>query len=81
MRADEIIENNRKIGNGSLKTEVDIARATLSVLTDISETLAMMTDLTASIYGREILNKKQLEQIRQQQMARQMPQVMQNAEQ
>jgi fumarylacetoacetate (FAA) hydrolase family protein len=81
MRADEIIENNKKIASGSLKTTVEIERATLSVLTDISETLAMMTDLTASIYGREILNKKQLEQIRQQQMARQMPQVMQNVEQ
>ena len=81
MRADEIIENNQRIGSKVLKTELDVAKATLSVLTDISETLAMMTDLTASIYGREILNKKQLEQIRQQQMARQMPQVMQNVEQ
>lgn len=73
MRADEIIENNQRIGSKVLKTELDVAKATLSVLTDISETLAMMTDLTASIYGREILNKKQIEQMRKQRM--------QNAEQ
>lgn len=73
MRADEIIENNQRIGSKVLKTELDVAKSTLSVLTDISETLAMMTDLTASIYGREILNKKQIEQMRKQRM--------QNAEQ
>ena len=75
MRSDEIIENNKKIANGSLKTTVEIERATLSVLTDISESLAMYVDLTANIYGREIFNKKQVEQImKQQEMQKQMQQ-------
>ena len=75
MRADEIIENNQKISESSLKSAVEVERAILSVLTDISETLAMYVDLTANIYGREIINKKQVEQIRrQQEMQKQMQQ-------
>lgn len=75
MRVDEIIENNQKISESSLKSEVEVERQILSVLTDISETLAMYVDLTANIYGREIFNKKQVEQIRrQQEMQKQMQQ-------
>ena len=75
MRVDEIIENNQKISESSLKSAVEVERAILSVLTDISETLAMYVDLTANIYGREIFNKKQVEQIRkQQEMQKQMQQ-------
>jgi hypothetical protein len=72
MRIDEIVENNKKIAQSSLKSETEIARATLSVLTDISETLAMFLDLTGNIYGREILTPKQIEQIRRKQALQKM---------
>ena len=80
MRTDEVVENNKKISEQSLKTATEVERQILSVLTDISETLAMQVDLTANIYGREIFNKKQMEQMRhremqkQQQMQQMMPQ-------
>lgn len=55
MRVDNIIENNKKIQeNFKLDTDKGRQLAILSVLTDISETLALYVDIYASIYGREI---------------------------
>lgn len=55
MRTDKIIENNKKLAKEcKLGTPEGRQLAILSVLTDISETIALYTDLLASIYGRSI---------------------------
>lgn len=59
MRTDKIIENNKKLSKDcKLGTPEGRQLAILSVLTDISETMALYTDLMASIYGRSIQYQK-----------------------
>jgi hypothetical protein len=53
MRIDEVIENNKKMQkNYRINTEEGRQAAILSVLTDISETLAIMVDLYGIVHGR-----------------------------
>ena len=53
MRIETVKQNQRKIVKEcNLKEPEGIAQAQLSVLTDISETLAMHFDLLCSVYGR-----------------------------
>ena len=61
MRTNEVIENNKKLQEqfNGFKDEKSIRLATLSVLTDISETMALFTDLFANIYGRQIMNNEE----------------------
>ena len=56
MRSDRIIENNKGLiaKHHGLKTDKDIAMATLDVLTDISETLAGFLDFMTFIYNRKV---------------------------
>ena len=55
MRIEDVVNNNKNLTNNcKLNTEEGRQLATLSVLTDISETLAMMVDLYGVIHGREI---------------------------
>lgn len=59
MRIEEVFENNRKLPTQvQLTTEEGRQLATLSILTDISETLAMMLDLYGVVHGREVSLKK-----------------------
>lgn len=57
MRSDRIIENNKGLiaKHHGLKTEKDIAMATLDVLTDISETNAALLDFFSLIFNRGIV--------------------------
>ena len=53
MRIETVKTNQRKIVREcNLKEPEGIAQAQLSVLTDISETLAMYFDLLCAVYGR-----------------------------
>lgn len=55
MRIDEVITSNKKLSqNCRLNTEEGRAIATLSVLSDISETLAILTDLYGIVHGRVV---------------------------
>ena len=56
MRTNRIIENNKGLvqKHNGLKTELDIQRATLDVMTDISETLAAFFDFMTFIYNRQV---------------------------
>ena len=59
MRIDEIAENNKKLPKQyRMTTEEGRQLAMISVLTDISETLAIFTDVYANIYGRMISRKE-----------------------
>ena len=59
MRIEEVFENNKKLPTKvQLNTEEGRQLATLSVLTDISETLAMMLDMYGVVHGREVNLKK-----------------------
>ena len=59
MRSDEVAKNNQNLSNNlPLNTDAGRQKAILSVLTDISETLALMVDLYASVYGRVISRKE-----------------------
>ena len=59
MRIEEVFENNKKLPTKvQLTTEEGRQLATLSVLTDISETLAMMLDMYGVVHGREVSLKK-----------------------
>ena len=58
MRVDEIFENNANLQKKlSLNTPKDLELAKLSVLTDISETLAILADLYAKTYNLVIGRK------------------------
>ena len=53
MRIETVKQNQRKlVKDFDLNKPEHLAQAQLSVLTDISETLAMYFDLMCSIYGR-----------------------------
>ena len=53
MRIETVKQNQRKLTKEyNLNKPEHLAQAQLSVLTDISETLAMYFDLQCSIYGR-----------------------------
>jgi hypothetical protein len=59
MRIDEVIDSNKKLSrNVRLNTEEGRQMALLSVLTDISETLALFLDMYAMTYGRVLSTKK-----------------------
>ena len=59
MRSDEVAKNNQDLSNNlPLNTDAGRQKAILSVLTDISETLALMVDLYAAVYGRVISRKE-----------------------
>ena len=59
MRSDEVAKNNQDLSNNlPLNTDAGRQKAVLSVLTDISETLALMVDLYAAVYGRVISRKE-----------------------
>ena len=57
MRSDKIIENNKGLISKyhGLRTEKDVAMATLDVLTDISETAAVILDFLSFIYNRPVV--------------------------
>ena len=58
MRIDEVIENNKKMQkNCRLNMEEGRQAAILSVMTDISETLAIMVDLYGIVHGRIVSSK------------------------
>lgn len=53
LRIDTIKENNKKLTTDfNLMNPHQLEQAKLSVLTDISETLAMWCDLMCMVYGR-----------------------------
>ena len=53
LRIDTIKENNKKLTKDfNLMNPHQLEQAKLSVLTDISETLAIYTDLMCAVYGR-----------------------------
>ena len=53
LRIDTIKENNKKLTTDfNLMNQTQLEQAKLSVLTDISETLAMWFDLMCMVYGR-----------------------------
>ena len=55
MRSDEVAKNNQDLSNNlPLNTDAGRQKAILSVLTDISETLAWIVDMYTVIHGREI---------------------------
>lgn len=55
MRIDEVITSNKNLSqNCRLNTEEGRQMATLSVLSDISETLAILTDLYGIVHGRVV---------------------------
>ena len=56
MRTDRIIKNNKGLPtkHHGLRTEKDIAMATLDVLTDISETEAAVLDYLCFIFNRQV---------------------------
>ena len=55
MRIEDVAKNNQDLPKKlKLNTEEGRQAATLSVLTDISETLALLTDLYAMVHGRVI---------------------------
>ena len=56
MRTNRIIENNKGLvqKHNGLKTDLDVQRATLDVMTDISETLAAFFDFMTFIYNRQV---------------------------
>ena len=59
MRSDEVAKNNQDLSNNlPLNTDAGRQKAILSVLTDISETLALIVDLYAAVYGRVISRKE-----------------------
>ena len=64
MRSDNIIDNNKKLveKHNGLKKPEDVNRAILDVLTDISETAAIFTDLFGAIYGRTIYTAEEARQ-------------------
>ena len=58
MRTDEIIRNNQELTkNFDVRKEEGAGLAMLSVLTDISETLAMIVDIQSAVYGRVFTRK------------------------
>ena len=59
MRIEEVFQNNKDLTkNCRLETEAGRQKAMLSVLTDISETLAMMLDMYGVVHGRTISTKE-----------------------
>lgn len=59
MRIDEMIENNKKLQKTyRINTEEGRQAAILSVMTDISETLALMVDLYGIVHGRIVSNNR-----------------------
>ena len=65
MRVEEVFEHHRSLKVEDLNSN-GIERARLTVLMDISETLAMMTDLYGAVHGREIISRQQQQQMAQQ---------------
>lgn len=58
MRIDEIVKNNLEMQKKCpLNTEEGRQMAMLSVMTDISETLAILTDIYGAVHGRVIVKK------------------------
>lgn len=59
MRCDDIVKNNQELNKKlPLNTDVGRQKALLSVLTDISESLALIVDLYAAVHGRVISRKE-----------------------
>jgi len=59
MRIDEVIENNKKLQKQyRINTEEGRQAAILSVMTDISETLAIMVDLYGIVHGRIVSSNR-----------------------
>ena len=59
MRINEIVESNKNMAEkAKLNTEAGRQMAILSVLTDISETLALMLDVYSNVHGREVTLKR-----------------------
>ena len=56
MRTDTIVKNNKELvkKHNGLKTQMDVSKATLDVMTDISETLAGFLDFMTFVYNRQI---------------------------
>lgn len=55
MRIDTIVKNEEEMTkNFKLSTEEGRQLATISVMTDISETLAIICDLYAMVHGKEV---------------------------
>ena len=56
MRTKTIVDNNKALvkKHNGLKTQMDVSKATLDVLTDISETLAGFLDFMTFVYNRQI---------------------------
>lgn len=57
MRIEEVYQNNQKLKELKLSTHDGREMATLAVLTDISETLAMMLDMYGVVHGRVVSMK------------------------
>lgn len=57
MRIEEVYQNNQNLKKLPLNTEEGRQKATLSVLTDISESLAMLIDLYGVVHGRVVSSK------------------------
>lgn len=57
MRIEEVYQNNQNLKNLKLSTHDGREMATLAVLTDISETLAMMLDMYGVVHGRVVSMK------------------------
>jgi hypothetical protein len=66
MRTEEVFDHNKSLKVDDLNS-TGIERARLNVLMDISETLAMLTDLYGAVHGREIISKQQQQQMQAQQ--------------
>ena len=59
MRIDEVIENNKKLQKTyRINTEEGRQAAILSVMTDISETLAIMVDMYGIVHGRIVSSNR-----------------------
>lgn len=55
MRIEDVVQNNKNLSkNCKLNTDAGRQTAMLSVLTDISETLAMLLDVYGVVHGREV---------------------------
>lgn len=57
MRIEEVYQNNQRLKDLKLGTADGRDKATLAVLTDISETLAMMLDMYGVVHGRVVSMK------------------------
>ena len=57
MRIEEVYQNNQNLKKLPLNTEEGRQKAMLFVMTDISESLAMLIDLYGVVHGRVVSSK------------------------